>query len=95
MAGSGADAAPYFRVFNPELQASKFDAHRDYVREWVPEVDDDAYPEPIVDLKESRREALDAYEKMRRTPPAAVVTSDAVRRRRAPPDARRPRRETP
>ena len=70
-AGSGADAAPYFRVFNPELQASKFDGHRGYVREWVPEVDDDAYPEPMVDLKQSRREALDAYEKMRRTPPPA------------------------
>ena len=69
-AGSGADAAPYFRVFNPELQASKFDGHRGYVREWVPEVDDDGYPEPMVDLKQSRREALDAYEKMRRTPPA-------------------------
>jgi deoxyribodipyrimidine photo-lyase len=66
-AGSGADAAPYFRVFNPELQASKFDGHRNYVREWVPEVDDDAYPEPMVDLKQSRRDALDAYETMRRT----------------------------
>jgi deoxyribodipyrimidine photo-lyase len=70
-AGSGADAAPYFRVFNPELQASKFDGHRNYVREWVPEVDGDDYPEPMVDLKQSRREALDAYETMRRTPPAA------------------------
>ncbi|NIJ04375.1 FAD-binding domain-containing protein [Frigoribacterium faeni] len=66
-AGSGADAAPYFRVFNPELQASKFDGHRNYVREWVPEVDDESYPEPMVDLKQSRREALDAYETMRRT----------------------------
>jgi deoxyribodipyrimidine photo-lyase len=70
-AGSGADAAPYFRVFNPELQASKFDGHRNYVREWVSEVDGDDYPEPMVDLKQSRREALDAYETMRRTPPAA------------------------
>jgi len=65
-AGSGADAAPYFRVFNPVLQADKFDKHRDYVRRWVPEVDDDSYPEPMVDLKASRRAALDAYESMRR-----------------------------
>ena len=71
VAGSGADAAPYFRVFNPVLQQQKFDAHRDYVRHWVPEVDDEDYPEPIVDLKESRRRALDAYESMRRTPAAA------------------------
>lgn len=68
-AGSGADAAPYFRVFNPELQADKFDKHRDYVRQWVPEVDDDSYPEPLVDLKASRRAALDAYETMRRSTP--------------------------
>jgi len=68
-AGSGADAAPYFRVFNPVLQADKFDKHRNYVKEWVPEVDDDGYPEPIVDLKESRRRALDAYEAMRRSSP--------------------------
>jgi deoxyribodipyrimidine photo-lyase len=67
-AGSGADAAPYFRVFNPELQAKKFDEHRDYIRRWVPEVDDADYPEPLVDLKASRRAALDAYETMRRTP---------------------------
>ncbi|MDY0892105.1 deoxyribodipyrimidine photo-lyase [Frigoribacterium sp. CFBP9030] len=66
-AGSGADAAPYFRVFNPELQATKFDKHRDYIRQWVPEIDDDDYPEPLVDLKASRRAALDAYETMRRT----------------------------
>ncbi|MBF4600277.1 deoxyribodipyrimidine photo-lyase [Frigoribacterium sp. VKM Ac-1396] len=66
-AGSGADAAPYFRVFNPVLQADKFDKHRDYVRRWVPEVDDDSYPEPMVDLKASRRAALDAYEAMRRS----------------------------
>ncbi|WP_423919152.1 cryptochrome/photolyase family protein [Frigoribacterium sp. 2-23] len=66
-AGSGADAAPYFRVFNPELQADRFDKHRDYIRQWVPEIDDDSYPEPIVDLKASRRHALDAYEAMRRS----------------------------
>jgi deoxyribodipyrimidine photo-lyase len=62
VAGSGADAAPYFRVFNPELQARKFDADGAYVRRWVPEVELLA---PIVDLAESRREALEAFEAIR------------------------------
>ncbi|MGO4535644.1 cryptochrome/photolyase family protein [Leifsonia sp. 2MCAF36] len=62
MAGSGADAAPYFRVFNPELQRQKFDRSGDYVRRWVPEWDTGDYPAPIVDLAESRRAALAAYE---------------------------------
>ena len=55
VAGSGADAAPYFRVFNPELQATKFDADGEYVRRWVPEVGTDEYPEPIVDLQADPR----------------------------------------
>ena len=38
VAGCGADAAPYFRIFNPILQGRKFDAHGDYVRQWVPEL---------------------------------------------------------
>jgi deoxyribodipyrimidine photo-lyase len=62
VAGSGADAAPYFRVFNPVLQAEKFDQHGEYIRQWVPEVDSDDYPEPIVDLAQSRRDALAAFE---------------------------------
>jgi deoxyribodipyrimidine photo-lyase len=66
VAGSGADAAPYFRVFNPELQAKKFDPHGEYLRRWVPELGTDAYPEPIVDLAETRRDALAAYEVSRR-----------------------------
>lgn len=65
VAGSGADAAPYFRVFNPELQREKFDGKDEYVRRWVPEFGTDEYPEPIVDLAESRRAALDAYSAMR------------------------------
>ncbi|MCU1413284.1 MAG: photolyase [Microbacteriaceae bacterium] len=67
VAGSGADAAPYFRVFNPLLQAEKFDKHGEYRRRWVPELGTDEYPEPIVDLKSSRAEALEAYEHMRRS----------------------------
>lgn len=63
VAGSGADAAPYFRVFNPELQAKKFDADGRYVREWAP---DAAEREPIVDLKATRDAALAAYEEVKR-----------------------------
>jgi len=62
VAGSGADAAPYFRVFNPILQEEKFDKGRRYVRRWVAEIDSPEYPEPIVDLKQTRNEALAAYE---------------------------------
>jgi len=62
VAGSGLDSAPYFRVFNPELQAAKFDPDAEYIRRWVPEYGTPAYPEPIVDLKQSRKDALSAYE---------------------------------
>jgi deoxyribodipyrimidine photo-lyase len=60
-AGCGTDAAPYFRVFNPTTQGEKFDPDGDYVRRWVPEVDDDDYPEPIVDHARERAEALRRY----------------------------------
>jgi deoxyribodipyrimidine photo-lyase len=66
VAGSGADAAPYFRVFNPELQASKFDPDARYIRRWIPEYGTDDYPEPIVDLKQTRAQALAAYEHVKR-----------------------------
>ncbi|WOF21798.1 deoxyribodipyrimidine photo-lyase [Microbacterium betulae] len=66
VAGSGADAAPYFRVFNPELQAKKFDPHGEYVRRWAPDHADGEGPAPIVDLLSSRRRALDAYDAVRR-----------------------------
>jgi deoxyribodipyrimidine photo-lyase len=87
VAGSGADAAPYFRIFNPLTQSAKFDPDGEYVRRWVPELarlgvphihaPHDApvaalqaagvqigstYPAPIVDLAESRRAALAAYQ---------------------------------
>lgn len=62
VAGSGADAAPYFRIFNPETQAAKFDPDGAYVRRWVPELGTPAYPaEPIVGLAEGRDRALAAY----------------------------------
>ncbi|MEO3757360.1 deoxyribodipyrimidine photo-lyase [Mycobacterium sp. B14F4] len=60
-AGTGTDAAPFFRVFNPTTQGAKFDPDGSYVRRWVPEVDDDGYPEPIVDHAAERKEALRRY----------------------------------
>jgi len=63
-AGCGTDAAPYFRVFNPTTQGEKFDPDGEYVRRWVPEVDDDDYPDPIVDHKAERAEALRRYGKI-------------------------------
>lgn len=89
VAGSGADAAPYFRIFNPVTQSEKFDADGEYVRQYVPEIarlpdkflhkpwtapDDilktagielgETYPEPIVDLKASRKRALQAFKSL-------------------------------
>ncbi len=63
VAGSGADASPYFRVFNPERQAEKFDPKGLYISQWAP---GSAEREPIVDLTETRRAALDAYEEVKR-----------------------------
>ncbi|MHA7177888.1 cryptochrome/photolyase family protein [Arthrobacter sp. Sr24] len=61
VAGSGADASPYFRIFNPVTQAKKFDPMARYVTAWVPEIATPEYPEPMVDLQESRRNALADY----------------------------------
>lgn len=60
-AGCGTDAAPYFRVFNPESQMKKFDPQAKYVRKWVPEFGTPAYPRPIVDHKMARQRAIDTY----------------------------------
>jgi len=90
IAGCGADAAPYFRIFNPVLQGKKFDPNGDYVRQYVPELAElpdkflhnpweapadvlkeagielgDDYPQPIVDLKESRERALAAFTELK------------------------------
>lgn len=62
VAGSGVDAAPYFRVFNPELQAKKFDPRGAYIRRHIPEWGSGRYPQPIVSLAETRRAALAAYQ---------------------------------
>ena len=77
VAGCGADAAPFFRIFNPVLQGERFDAGGAYVRRWVPELSDlpndlihkpwaakpppKDYPSPIVDHGVARKRALDAY----------------------------------
>lgn len=61
VAGSGADAAPFFRIFNPRTQQKKFDPHGAYARAWIPELGTDEYPDECVDLGESRAEALEAY----------------------------------
>jgi deoxyribodipyrimidine photo-lyase len=83
-AGSGADAAPYFRVFNPVLQSGKFDPEGLYLRRWLPELSTlppehihapwdagirpNRYPAPVVDYAASRTEALAAYQKIRQVP---------------------------
>ena len=69
-AGCGADAAPYFRVFNPQSQAEKFDPQGEYLRRWLPELSGRggaSYPPPIVDLKASREAALAAFRTLRET----------------------------
>jgi deoxyribodipyrimidine photo-lyase len=76
-AGTGTDAAPYFRIFNPILQSKKFDPHGEYIRAWVSELREldekvihapwergmqvSDYPTPIVDHKRARERTLEAY----------------------------------
>ncbi|MET0636395.1 MAG: deoxyribodipyrimidine photo-lyase [Chitinophagaceae bacterium] len=60
-AGSGCDSAPYFRVFNPYLQTSKFDPELKYVRKWVPEFEEFTYPAPIVEHVFARKRCLEVY----------------------------------
>ena len=92
-AGCGADAAPYFRIFNPVTQGERHDPNGDYVRRWVPELTElpakyihkpwetpspildecgvrlgDTYPYPIIDLRQSRQQALAMYDSIKTTP---------------------------
>lgn len=61
-AGSGTDAAPYFRIFNPDSQAKKFDPKLQYIKKWVPEYADfSKYPKPIVDHAFARERCLKAF----------------------------------
>ena len=90
LAGCGADAAPYFRIFNPVLQGKNFDPNGEYIREFVPELANlpnrflyspweasqevlqslgitlgVTYPRPIIDLKDSRDKALEAFQSLK------------------------------
>lgn len=60
-AGTGCDAAPYFRVFNPTEQTKKFDPKLEYISKWVPEINDFTYPEPMVEHKFARERAIQQY----------------------------------
>ncbi|WP_439488281.1 cryptochrome/photolyase family protein [Algoriphagus sp.] len=60
-AGTGTDAQPYFRVFNPSSQQEKFDKNWKYIKKWIPEINTDKYPKPIVDHKFARQRAIDTY----------------------------------
>jgi deoxyribodipyrimidine photo-lyase len=80
-AGSGSDAAPFFRVFNPVAQGKKFDPEGSYVRRWVPELGDlapahvhepwkaasppEGYPPPMLDHLAERAEALARFERIK------------------------------
>jgi deoxyribodipyrimidine photo-lyase len=66
VAGSGADASPFFRIFNPVTQAKTHDPDADYVRRWVPEFGTAEYPDPCIDLAETRQAALDGYRSLPR-----------------------------
>ena len=94
IAGCGADAAPYFRIFNPVTQGQKFDPDGKYVRQYIPEIASlpnkylfnpweapelvlrescikmgSTYPYPVVDLKQSRESALEAFQSLKRVEP--------------------------
>ena len=60
-AGCGCDAAPYFRVFNPQSQQEKFDKEFKYIKKWVPEYGSHSYPKPIVEHKFARDRVLNRY----------------------------------
>ena len=60
-AGTGCDATPYFRIFNPTTQIEKFDKDLHYIKKWVPVFQNTSYPEPIVDHKLARERCLQFY----------------------------------
>lgn len=60
-AGTGCDAAPYFRIFNPSEQVKKFDPDLEYIKKWVPEINSIEYPIPIVEHKFARERAIKTY----------------------------------
>lgn len=62
-AGSGCDAAPYFRIFNPTAQAEKFDPKNEYIKKWVPEFNTSRYPQPMIEHAEARGRCLFEFTK--------------------------------
>ena len=60
-AGTGTDAQPYFRVFNPMSQTEKFDPQLKYIKKWVPEYGTTSYPKPMVEHKFARERAIQTY----------------------------------
>ena len=62
-AGTGVDSAPYFRIFNPTSQATKFDKELKYINKWVKNLNEMDYPKPIVDHKFARQRCLETYKK--------------------------------
>ncbi len=60
-AGSGVDAAPYFRIFNPMTQVDKFDKQKEYINAWVPDLQELTYPQKMVDHKMARERCLKTY----------------------------------
>ena len=61
VAGSGVDAAPYFRIFNPTTQIDKFDKEKNYIKKWIKEYGTENYPKKMVDHKEARERCLETY----------------------------------
>ena len=78
-ASTGTDAAPYFRIMNPETQSMRFDPEGKYIKKWIPELKDCpisqihmpenpeqyGYPKAMVDLKESRKKAIDVFSEIK------------------------------
>lgn len=60
-AGSGCDAAPYFRIFNPNSQMERFDPEKKYIKKWVEEFESEEYPEPMVSHKLARIRCLEVF----------------------------------
>ena len=61
VAGTGVDASPYFRIFNPTSQIQKFDKDLKYIQKWVPDFQELTYPSPMVDHKFARERCLKTY----------------------------------
>ena len=62
-AGTGVDAAPYFRIFNMNEQTKKIDPKMEYIKKWVPEFQELTYPSPMVDYSLARKRCLEFYKK--------------------------------